>query len=615
MTGQYRFTIHLSLFTVYLFCCFEFVRLVEVVGVQLLVAEVAAGFTVVLLVDSQNLGVLVALADGLASVLAVDGFHTLADDVAVAVVIGLAGAADAASWTGHNLDEVVTVGVALAHLLHHLAGIAEAVDDSNLQRETVEINGGFLDAVETTGLLEVNLRQLFAGVDFVGGTESSLHNTTGGTEDDGSTGRLTERAVEVLFRHIVEVEVALANHMSQLAGAQCVVDIAVAVHCQFLTCTLALLGQARHNGNNDKILAFHTQFRSQVVLGNGAEHTLGRLGGRGVLEQVGEVLLVEGDPGGAAAGEHRQFHLFAGEGFLEAAEQLGAFLHNGKVGAPVGVVYLVETKATQSGGHFAGYDFTRLHTELFAEGNADGGSGLDNDLLGRVGDGSHNLGDVVDKGEGSDGANLDALAAVHAAAVAKVLLESGSNDSLEATVDTAQGTGGHKLVAHRLAAAAHNALVHIAVHAEGAVLAVVRLLALEGDFLDAEAFGEALQLAVAVLLALQAVVRVVAEEQLDDGLAGVDDACAVGQYFHTLHNVGGAGGSQVAAAFNLDHADAASAGFVFKIHPVQLKVAKSGDVDTVHTGSLKNSGAFGNLNRFVIYCEINHFSFILLICW
>ena len=119
------------------------------------------------------------------------------------------------------------------------------------------------------------------------------------------------------------------------------------------------------------------------------------------------------------------------------------------------------------------------------------------------------------------------------------------------------------------------------------------------------------RLAVAVLLALEAVVRVVAEDQLDDGLAGVDDACAVGQDFHTLHHVGGASGSQVAAAFHFDHADAASAGFVFKIHSVQLEVAEGRNIDTVHTGSLEDSGAFGNLNRFVIYCEINHCFFFI----
>ena len=56
-----------------LFRDLDFVALVEVVGVELLVAEVAAGFTVVLLVDGDDVGVLVALADGLASVLAVDG--------------------------------------------------------------------------------------------------------------------------------------------------------------------------------------------------------------------------------------------------------------------------------------------------------------------------------------------------------------------------------------------------------------------------------------------------------------------------------------------------------------------------------------------------------------
>ena len=576
-------------------------------GVQLLVAEVAAGFAVVLLVYSQNLGVLVALADGFAFVLAVDGFHTLADDVAVAMMVGLTGTADTTAGASHNLDEVVAVGVALTDLLHHLASIAEAVDDSDLQRETVDVDGGFLDTVKAAGLMEFDLRQSLAGVKLVGGTKSSLHDTTGGTEDNGGTSRLTERTVEVLFRHIVEIEVALTDHMSQLASTERVVHIGIAVDAEFFTCTLALLGEARHDGNDNEVFAFDTQFGSQVVLCHGAEHTLRRLGGRRIFEQVGEVLLVEGDPCGAAAGEHRQFHGLASEGFLEAAEELGAFLHDGEVGAPVGVVNLVEAKTTESGGHLAGNDFTGFHAEFFTEGNADGGSSLDDDFLGRVGDGLHDFGDIVDEGECSDGAYLDALAAVDAAAVTEVLLESGSHNGLEATVDTTEGTGGHEFVTHGLAAAAHDAFVHVAINAEGAVFAIVGLFAFEGDFLDAETFGEALQFAVAVLLALEAVVRVVAEDKFNDGFACIDDASAMGQHFHAFHNIGGTGGSQVAAAFDLDNTDAASARFVFKIHPVQLEMAEGGDIDTVHAGSLENSGAFGNLNRFVIYCEINHF--------
>ena len=267
---------------------------------------------------------------------------------------------------------------------------------------------------------------------------------------------------------------------------------------------------------------------------------------------------------------------------------------------------MVETKTTESGSHFAGDDFAGFHAKFLTKSHADSGSGLHDNLLGRIGNSLKHIADVVDEGESTHGAHLDALAAVDAAAVAEVLLESGSDDGLETTVDTAQGTDRHELVAHRLAAAAHDALVHIAVDAEGAVLTVGGGSALEGDFLDAETLGKALQLAVAVFLALETVVRVVAEDKLDDGFAGVDDAGTVGKHFHAFHHVGGAGGSQIAAAFHLDNTHAASAGFVFKIHPIKLEMAKSGNIDTGHAGSFKNRGAFGNLNRFIIYSEINH---------
>ena len=136
----------------------------------------------------------------------------------------------------------------------------------------------------------------------------------------------------------------------------------------------------------------------------------------------------------------------------------------------------------------------------------------------------------------------------------------------------------------------------------------MRLLAFEGDFLDAETFGEGLEFAVAVLLALEAVVGVVGEDEFNHGFAGVDDAGSVGEDFHAFHAVSGAGRGEVSTTLDLNDTDTASARFVFKFHPIKLEIAKSGNIDTVHAGSFKNSGAFGNLNRFIIYCEINHFS-------
>ena len=599
-----------------LFRDLDFVALVEVVGVELLVAEVAAGFTVVLLVDGDDVGVLVALADGLASVLAVDGVHTALDDVALAVVVGLTSAADAATRAGHHLDEVVAVGVAFADFFHEFASVAETVADGNLDGQTSEVDSGFADALakDTAALLEVDLREGLAGVDLVGGTEGSLHNTAGGAEDDGGTSGLAEGAVEVFLGHAVEVDVALLEHVGELTGGEAEVDILVGTVAEFGTGALALLGQAGHNGDAYDILALHANLRGEVVLGDSAEHTLGRLGGRGMTEQVGEVLLVEGDPSGAAAGEHGHLDvLIASEEFLHAAEKLGAFFHDGEVSAPVGVEDIVETEAAEGSGHLAGDDGAGFHAELFAEGDADGGSGLDDDLLGRVGEGLTHVVDVVDEGEGTHGADLDALAAVDAGAVAEFLLEGGSHHRGEAAVDAAEGADALELGAHGLAAAAVDALVHVAVDAEGGVFLIVALLAFEGDLADAHLGGEGLEFAVAALLALEAVVRVVAKDQLEDGLAGVEGAGRSGEDLHTFDTVGGAGGGQVAAGLavevlgDLNHADAASAGFVFKFHSVELEVAERRNLDTGHAGSFQDSGAFGDLDRFVIYSDINHF--------
>ena len=248
-------------------------------GMQLLVAEVAARFAIVLLVDSDDIGVLVALTDGFASVFAIDGFHTFADDIAVAVVIGLTSTADATTGASHDLNEMIAIGIAFADLFHEFAGIAKAVSHSNLQGEAIKVDGSFLDAFETTGFFEIDFGKSLACVEFVGGTQSSFHNTTGSTKDDTGTSGLTQRIVEVLFGHVVEVEVALTDHVSQLTGAEHEVDIRISVYAEFLTSTLTLLGEAGHNRNHNEVFTFHTQLGGEIVLGNSAEHTLRRLGG------------------------------------------------------------------------------------------------------------------------------------------------------------------------------------------------------------------------------------------------------------------------------------------------------------------------------------------------
>ncbi len=119
---------------------------------------------------------------------------------------------------------------------------------------------------------------------------------------------------------------------------------------------------------------------------------------------------------------------------------------------------------------------------------------------------------------------------------------------------------------------------------------------------DAEADGEVLQLAVAVLGALQTVCRVVGKDQLENGSAGVDHAHGIGSHHHVRHTFGDAGRSQVTTASHFHHTNTASAGFVVHAQVVQLEMAKGRNIDTHALSGFKNSGTFRYFNFSIVYC-------------
>ena len=97
------------------------------------------------------------LTDGFASILAVDGFRTLLDDLAVAVVVGLTSAADATAGAGHDLDGV-ELFLAFAHSFEQGAGVGQTVSDTDVDGCTVEVNPSVTDASDATEFSEVDLR-------------------------------------------------------------------------------------------------------------------------------------------------------------------------------------------------------------------------------------------------------------------------------------------------------------------------------------------------------------------------------------------------------------------------------------------------------------------------
>ena len=290
---------------------------------------------------------------------------------------------------------------------------------------------------------------------------------------------------------------------------------------------LVLLRLAGHDGDDDQVLGLHADLLGVVALGDRAEHLLRALAGARDVQQVREVVLEEVDPARAARGEDRQARLLLRVGvglagplelevLLHAADELVALLHDGEVGGEVGVEHLVEPEHAERGDELAGDRLARLEAELLADRDADRGRGLDDDRLLRVVDRGHDLLGVADAHDGPDGADVDALAAEGAGAVRERDHRGGADLGGEAAAVAGERADGLHLVADGLAAAAHDALAQVA-HDRGALVHRIRVaLALVGDLADAELGGEPLQLALLVLGAGEAVLRVVREEQLHE---------------------------------------------------------------------------------------------------
>ena len=83
----------------------------------------------------------------------------------------------------------------------------------------------------------------------------------------------------------------------------------------------------------------------------------------------------------------------------------------------------------------------------------------------------------------------------------------------------------------------------------------------------------------------------VREDQLQNGLPGVDDAGCVGADDHPLRADGFAGRSQVFASFDLYDADAADTGVVLAAQLVQVEVAERRNFDADRSGRFDQVGA------------------------
>ena len=220
---------------------------------------------------------------------------------------------------------------------------------------------------------------------------------------------------------------------------------------------LELLGGAGHDRDDDQVLAVDAELGGQDVLGQRAEHLLGAAAGGEIGQQVGEVLLGEFHPAGAAACELGEVFAFG-----LAGEELVGFLDDGEVGGEAGVVDGVEAHALEGGDDAAGHGGVVGHAEGLADGDADGGGDLNDDGLGGVGQGVPDGFEFGGGGEGAGGADAGALAAVDALDLAHGLVEGGEDGRLVAAVGEVNRADALNLVAEADAVAAEHALVGVA---------------------------------------------------------------------------------------------------------------------------------------------------------
>ena len=236
------------------------------------------------------------------------------------------------------------------------------------------------------------------------------------------------------------------------------------------------------------------------------------------------------------------------------------FLDDRQVGGEVGVEDGVEAQPPQGGDHLAGAGRAGGQAEALADGRADRGGRLHDDVHFRIGDGVPHAAGAPLLQEGRRGADVDALPALDADRFVHVRPVGRGDDGLEAAALLAQVVDALDLAADADAAAAEHALLGVADHRVARQVDRHFLAAaLEVPCPHAQRIGQVLQLAIAVALAGLAVLGVVVQQQFDDVAAGLADVGRVGLHLHALPHLLAAGGHVEAHPLDLDHAHAAGA--------------------------------------------------------
>ena len=477
---------------------------------------------------------------------------------------GLTAATDAAAGARHDLDEVIA-HTAIANRVEQTGGVAQPVRHGDTYLGAVDIGNGFLPAVEPSHVGKEICIGVLARHQVIGRAHGGLHHAARGAKDHARARAKAQWRVERLLDERIDTHVARADHAHHLAHRQRNVNVGRAVLAHHARQrALGLLSRARHHGHHKQALGLHAQYLGVIGLGDGAEHLLRRLGRGQAVDKLGVTCLHKAHPARAAAREHRPTAAIALAlgGLAQALEQLGALLHNGEVGRKIGVEHVLKAHAAQRAGKALNGSFLARNAELLAPGATHGRRDLhQHDLVG-IGDGiEHGLG-IVALAQRARRTMRDALAARDAIGLADRRTPAGAHSGMRGAVGQVPNAESLHALAHLDAAHALNALVVVANDGEIEVPALARQVLLVRQIEDAQVVGDGLQVAVTAAHAARAARIVLRQQQLHVGTTRLASLGAVGVDHHAVEYVVVAGGNQLVATLNLDHAHAAAADLV-----------------------------------------------------
>ena len=208
---------------------------------------------------------------------------------------------------------------------------------------------------------------------------------------------------------------------------------------------------------------------------------------------------------------------------------------------------------------------------------------------------------VAAAGERADGADVDAHAALLAVelALSPSFRDLGAMTELTPRFCDAQRPHVHAFAAHADAAITEDAAGAVVVDGRGPLLLVAVLLGLGVEaFAGAVLEGHVLQLALAAGIADRAVEGMIAEQQLDGGLARLGNLRRLGDEDLALGDGGGAGGLQLGNFFLAHHAHAAGG-----LEAEAGVVAEGGNLDARLAAGFDQQRSRGSGELLSIDCE------------